>query len=63
MAKYGEHPMHLRGVTLSAQNTKYTPKDNHFWSPSMTLNRDWQTSKWERSTIPLAQELYPLIHI
>jgi hypothetical protein len=30
MAKYGEHPMHLQGVTLSAQNTEYTPKDHRF---------------------------------
>jgi hypothetical protein len=46
MVKYGEHPMRLRGVTLSAQNTEYTPKDHRFWSPSTTLNSDWWTSKW-----------------
>jgi hypothetical protein len=45
MAKYGEHPMHLQGVTLSVQNTDYMPKDHHFWSLLMTLNSDWWISK------------------
>jgi hypothetical protein len=62
-AKYDEHPMCLQGVTLSAQNTEYTPNDHRFWSLTMALNSDWQTSKWEHSTVLLARELYLLIHI
>jgi hypothetical protein len=56
-AKYGEHPMHLQGVTCSAQNTENAPQDHRFWSPLTALKSDWQTSKWDRSTIMFALEL------
>jgi hypothetical protein len=49
--------MRLRGVTRSAQNTENAPKDHHFWSPLTALKSDWQTLKWDRSTIPFALEL------
>jgi hypothetical protein len=45
IAKYGEQPMHLQTVTLSAQNTECVPTDHLVWSPSMALKRDCQMSK------------------
>jgi hypothetical protein len=45
IAKYGEQPMHLRTVTLSAQNTECAPTDHLVWSPSTALKRDCQMLK------------------
>jgi hypothetical protein len=39
-AKYDEHPILFRDVTLSTQNTEYDPRDHFSWSPSTALKRD-----------------------
>ncbi len=56
-AKYGEQPIRLRVVILSAQNTEYAFWLHFFWSPSDALNNPCLTSKCGLSAIPLAREL------
>ena len=62
-AKYGEHPIRCRMVTLSAQNTEYATLDHLDWFPSQALKIASLTWKCVRSTNPLALELYPEIRM